>query len=94
MVATQQILSTDNRMEGVQMGNELVLFGTDGAVIPTTPVTYSVTGSGNVHHLLTDMQSGRTYQLKVNGVVTGSVQASSKGTLSFSTAAGVTVTLS
>lgn len=94
MVATQQVLSTDSRMEGVQMGNEVVLFGVDGAVSAATPINYSITGSGSVNHLLTDMQPGRSYQLSVNGVAAGSVTASSQGALSFSTAGGATITLS
>jgi hypothetical protein len=93
MIATQSIMSADGRMEGVQMGNELVLFGTDGAVDPSNPVTYTATGTGTVKHLLTDMQPGRSYQLRVNGANLGTVRASGQGTLSFSTVAGGTITL-
>ena len=93
MVDSQQVVSADGRMEGVQMGNQVVLFGTDGAVDPANPINYSVAGSGTVDHLLTDMQPGRTYQLKVNGVAVGPVHASSQGTLSFSTPGGATINL-
>ena len=95
MVASQMVVSTDGRMEGVQMGNQLVLFGTNGPVDPATPIAYSAAGgSGTVEHLLTDLQAGRSYQLRVNGALVGSFQASSQGTLSFSTAGGATIQLS
>lgn len=97
MVSTQQVVSSDGRMEGVQMGGNVVLFGTDGAVVPAGgAVTYSVTGSVGLDHLLTDLQPGRVYQLEVNGAATGSVTASDQGTLAFTTSAtgAVTVRLS
>jgi hypothetical protein len=53
MVATSQVVSTDGRMEGVQMGSQLVLFGTDGPVSPAAgPVTYTVSGAAAVSHPL------------------------------------------
>ena len=50
MAATSDVRSTDGRMEGVQIGNQLVLFGADGSPTPTrstrTPARRSPTGSG------------------------------------------------
>jgi hypothetical protein len=85
MVATQQVTSTDGRMEGVQMANQVVLFGTDGAVSPASGITYNATGSASLSHLLTDLQPGRAYQVTVNGSPVGTLAASNQGTLSFTT---------
>lgn len=96
MDATNHILTTDGRMEGTQMGNQLVLFGVAaGSVDLTTPVTYNLSGSNSVSNLLVDLQAGGIYQIKVDGTNIGNVTASSQGTVSFTTAAGakqVTVT--
>ncbi|HVV72724.1 MAG TPA: PKD domain-containing protein, partial [Verrucomicrobiae bacterium] len=55
MVSTTRISSADHRMEGVQMGAYLVLFGADGPLIPFSgSLTYTVTGTSTVIHLLTD----------------------------------------
>ncbi len=95
MVDTSRVESTDGRVEGVQMGDEVVLFGTDGLVNPADgAITYSVTGAASLRHLLTDLEPGRTYQLEVNGVATGPVTATDQGTLSFTTAATGSVTIS
>lgn len=93
MVTTEQVVSTDGRMEGVKMGNQVVLFGTDGVVDPASIVSYDITGSGQVEHLLTDMVAGRAYQLRVNGALIGSVQASNQGILSFTTTSASSITL-
>ncbi|HEV2984699.1 MAG TPA: PKD domain-containing protein, partial [Vicinamibacterales bacterium] len=86
MVATTQVQSTDGRMEGVQMGNQLVLFGTAGPVDPTAgSITYKITGTAPVTQLLTDLQPGRAYQIKADGALVATLTASSQGTLSFST---------
>jgi hypothetical protein len=88
MDATEHVVSTDSRMEGTQIGNQLVLFGRDGTVDATTPVTYAVSSSAAVQNLLVDLQPGRTFQVKANGVVIATVTASSQGTVSFTTPAG------
>jgi PKD repeat protein len=93
MVATQQILSTDLRMEGVQMADQVVLFGRNGDVDPATPETYQISGTAPVHHLLTNMQAGRTYQIMANGALVATVTASSQGTLSFTTTPSGTQTI-
>jgi hypothetical protein len=93
---TEHLLTTDGRMEGTQIGNQLVLFGVAaGTVDLTTPVTYSLSGGNSVGNLLVDLQAGGIYQVKVDGTILGNVTASSQGTISFTTAAGaqqVTVT--
>jgi hypothetical protein len=89
MDATEHVLTTDGRMEGTQVGNQLVLFGVAaGAVSLTTPVTYSLSGTSSVSNLLVDLQASGVYQVKVDGTLLGNVTASSQGTISFTTAAG------
>jgi PKD repeat protein len=85
MVSTQQVLSADSRMEGVQMGNQLVLFGRNGDVDLSTPVTYQINSSSAVQHLLVNLKAGKTYKVYVNGTLTTTLAASSQGTLSFTT---------
>src|SRR5262249_33208264 len=58
MVSTQQIVSADSRMQGVEMGNQVVLFGSIGSVDLTTPVSYTITGTGPVQQLLTNLTPG------------------------------------
>jgi hypothetical protein len=58
--------SSDHRMAGVQMGNDLVLFGADAPLIPFTGMlTYTVTGSSPVIHLLTDLPANRTSRFQL-----------------------------
>jgi hypothetical protein len=83
MVATERLTSTDGRMEGVRMADQVVLFGRQGAVDPSSAVAYQLPG-GTFHNLLTDLQPGRSYQVTVNGVV-ATVTASTQGTLTFTT---------
>jgi hypothetical protein len=88
MDATEHVVTTDGRMEGAQIDNQLVLFGHDGDVDLQTPVTYTVNGSGSVEQLLTNLQAGQTYQVQVDGTAFTSVTASSAGTIRFTTPAG------
>ncbi len=91
MDPTEHILTTDGRMEGTQMGNQLVLFGyAAGTVDLTSSITYSPSGSGSVSNLLVDLQAGGMYQIEANGTNLGTVTASSQGTISFTTPAGTT----
>jgi hypothetical protein len=85
MAPTQHILSTDGRMEGVMVGDQVVLFGHNGDVDTSTPVTYQITGTGTVTHLLTNLKAGQSYQVLVNGTLATTVTASSQGTISFTT---------
>jgi hypothetical protein len=93
MDASQHVMSSDGRMEGVQIGNQVVLFGRNGDVDATTPVSYRITATGSVQHLLTNLAAGQNYQITVNGVVLETVAASSQGTLSFTTTTAGTLTL-
>jgi PKD repeat protein len=93
MDPTQHVLSTDQRMEGVQMGSDVVLFGRNGDVDLTTPVTYTFTGSASVQHLLTNLAAGANYQVTVNGTVLTTVTASAQGTITFTTTATGTATV-
>jgi hypothetical protein len=85
MDATTSILSTDGRLEGVQMGNQVVLFGRNGDLDPATPVTYAVNATGPLQHLLTNLRAGLSYLVQVNGTPLTTVTASAQGTLSFRT---------
>ena len=72
MVNTAPVYSSDNRMEGVQMGNNLVLFGADAPLNPFTgTITYTVTGSSPIVHLLTDLQPNHAFQVSAGGISMG-----------------------
>jgi hypothetical protein len=92
-ITTQQIVSTDGRMQGVAMGNQVVLFGSDGDVDLTTPVSYQTLKSGLVQQLLTNLSPGKHYQVTVNGSPGTTVTASSQGTISFTTTGSGTDTI-
>src|SRR4029077_9086004 len=89
MVSTLRVLSTNGAMEGVQEGSDLVLFGVNGP-INATSISYSVSGSGSVYNLLTDLQPNQAYKISANGVVLTTLTASAQGTISFTTPAGTT----
>jgi hypothetical protein len=84
MVATAFVRSTDNRLEGVQMGTNVVLFGADAVLNPFTgTLSYTVTGSSLIHHLLTDLPPNRACQVSAGGVPLGTIPTSAQGALSF-----------
>jgi hypothetical protein len=84
MVATAFLRSTDNRLEGVQMGTNVVLFGADSVLNPFTgTLSYTVTGSSPIHHLLTDLPPNRACQVSAGGVPLGTITTSAQGALSF-----------
>jgi hypothetical protein len=85
MVSTSMVATTDGRMEGVLMDTQVVLFGKDGNVDLTRPVTYSITANGNINHLLTNLSAGHTYTVTFNGSTLATVTASSQGTANYST---------
>ncbi len=88
MDATTQVASRDGRMQGAQIGNQLVLFGRDGDVNLTTPVTYALTGNAAVDNLLTNLKPGQTFQVRADGRLLATLRSSSQGTLHFTTPAG------
>jgi PKD repeat protein len=84
MVPTAPVYSSDQRMEGVQMGTNVVLFGSDALLNPFTgTVSYTVTGTSPVIHLLTDLQPNHAFQITAGGIPVGTISSSAQGTLSF-----------
>ncbi len=64
MVATMSIRSADNRMEGVQMGTDVVMFGSDAPLNPFTgTISYTVSGSSPIVHLVTDLPPSHSFQI-------------------------------
>jgi PKD repeat protein len=83
-VTTAPVFSSDHRMEGVQLGNSLVLFGADAPLVPfNSTLTYTVTGSSPVVHVLTDLPPNRAFQVSAGGNLLGTFTASPQGTLLF-----------
>jgi PKD repeat protein len=94
MVTTTSIYSTDNRMEGVQMGNNVVMFGSDATLSPFTgTISYTVNGTGPIVHLLTDLQPNHGFQVAAGGTSLGTVTSSGQGTLTFTNAAAGSQTI-
>ena len=87
MDATSHIVSTDQRMEGIQIWNQVVLFGRNGDVDLTTPVDYQA-GSGTVTHYVVNLKANQAYQVSVNGSAPISLTASANGVLSFNSNSG------
>jgi len=84
MVTTASVRSSDNRMEGVQIGASIVLFGSDAPLNPFTgTITYTVTGVTPVIHLLTDLPANHAFQISAGGTPLGTFVSSLQGTLSF-----------
>jgi len=94
MVNTTPIYSTDNRMEGVQMGNNVVMFGSDTVLSPFTgTITYTVNGSGPIVHFLTDLQPNHAFNVTAGATALGTINSSAQGTLSFTNAASGSQTI-
>src|SRR6185437_4754845 len=86
MVNTAAIYSTDNRMEGVQMGTNVVMFGSDATLNPFTgTITYVVNGSSPMTHLLTDLPPNHSFALSAGGAFVGNITSSAQGALLFTT---------
>jgi len=82
---TRHIVSSDTLMEGVQLGDYVVLFGRDGEPEFDKPISYTINGHNKIHHLLTNLASGRRYSIKATGTDPITITASSQGTATFST---------
>jgi len=94
MTNTAPIYSTDGRMEGVRMGNNLVMFGADAALNPfTNSISYTVSGSSPVSHLLTDLQPNHAFQVSAGGNSVGTFTSSAQGTLTFTNTPAGTQTI-
>jgi hypothetical protein len=85
MAAARHVRTGDSRMEGAQLGDHLVLFGSEGPVDLGKPVTYELTGKGKVHHLLVNLPAGKNCRIKVDGKAGEAVTASPQGTIAFTT---------
>jgi hypothetical protein len=60
------------------------MFGSDAPLNPLTgTITYTVTGSSPVIHLLTDLQPSHAFQVTAGGTPLGTLTSSPQGTLSF-----------
>lgn len=87
MVNTVALYSTDNRMEGVQMGNNAVMFGSDTVLSPFTgSISYTVNGSGPIIHFVTDLQPNHGFSVTAGGSSLGTITSSGQGTLTFTNA--------
>src|SRR5262249_16012468 len=89
----QHLLSSDQRLEGAQIGDRVVLFGRDGDVDLATPVSYQVTGNGLVQQLVTNLEPGVVYQVQADGAPLPTVTASAQGTIVFATSGSGTQTI-
>jgi hypothetical protein len=83
MDPVRHVVSLDRAMEGVRLGNQLVLFGVDGDLKPGTSVRYEASGDAGLHHLLVNLRPGQKYQVKVNGSPLPAVTATEQGTIAF-----------
>jgi hypothetical protein len=86
--AVRHIISAGGNMEGAQISNQVVLFGFNGDLPAGAVVSYSFNGRGKVQHLLVNLVAGQTYKVIAKGQ-TQLATASRQGTLTFTTAAGV-----
>jgi hypothetical protein len=91
--ASQHVLSGDGRLEGVEIGGQVVLFGRDGDVDLSTPSSYTISGSGPVSQLVTNLQAGGVYQVTADGQVVATVTASAQGTINFTASPNGTQTI-
>lgn len=83
----RHVTSSDSRLEGAQVGKQVVLFGRDGKVPADASLTYEVSAADSLRHLLTDLPPGRKYHVKVGGTVRATATTSAQGTLAFTTSA-------
>jgi hypothetical protein len=79
----RHVTSIGSLLEGVQVGDRVVLFGRDGEVPVGKAITYEVSTAKSCRHLLTDLPRERKYQVKVGGTVRETTTTSNQGTLSF-----------
>jgi hypothetical protein len=83
-VSFTPIFSSDYSAEGEQVADWVALFGKDGPI--TTAITYAVSGSSAIHHVVVDLVPGKTYAIAVDsGSGQQSVTASAQGVLTFVT---------
>jgi hypothetical protein len=93
MDPTTHIESADQKIEGVQIGAYVVLFGRNGSVSGGTSYAYSAATGAITTHYISDLSPGTTYAL--TGADEASATASAQGVLSFtSTGTGVSAVIS
>jgi hypothetical protein len=88
MDSSRAAQSDDGRLEGVQIGANLVLFSKDGSADSSSTIAYTVTGAGPIRHLLVGLNPSQLYHVTVNRV-TADHTADDQGTISFTTGQGV-----
>jgi hypothetical protein len=81
----RHVLSKDGRMEGVQMGASLTLFGREEGFRLRGPLSYDIEGKAPVQHLVANLEPGARYAVRTNGAEVTSVVASGQGTIFFTT---------
>jgi hypothetical protein len=82
MVNTVRVVSADGKMEGVKIGNSLVLFGKNGVLDPAIDtISYTLSDPQPAMAVFVDLQPGQTYQVVVNGR-TKNFTANAQGTIS------------
>ena len=75
-------------MEGVQMGNHAVMFGSDTTLSPFAgTISYTVNGSAQIVHLIADLQPNHSFSVTAGGTPLGTITSSGQGTLSFTNTA-------
>ena len=79
MVATSRVSSSGGGLEGVLMGDVIVLFGDAKGL--ADPETYAFTHAGPLTHYIAGLPPNRRYTL--SGAVSGQVTTSSAGVLAF-----------
>ena len=87
MAPTQHLVSSDGHMEGVQVGNRVVLFAVQGEVPVKGSIRYEIAGSGAVQHLLTNLHAAVKYAVRPESGDAVTLTASPQGTITFTTSA-------
>jgi PKD repeat protein len=83
MDANARVASSDGKIEGAKIGNDIVMFGTYGALSGSTSYSFTATNGVTITHYITDLTASHTYTL--TGAVQGTATASSQGVLTFTT---------
>ncbi|MDB5357479.1 MAG: hypothetical protein JWN24_3932 [Phycisphaerales bacterium] len=83
MDASSHVESGDGKVEGVQIGAYVVLFGKNGAVSGGTSYSVTAAAGQTMTHYLSDMTPGATYTM--TGANQGSATADGQGVLTFTT---------
>ncbi|MCY2990402.1 MAG: hypothetical protein NTY19_21370 [Planctomycetota bacterium] len=85
MTSARHVSAERDVMEGIQLGDCLVLFGAAGQVSRQAVIKYSVDGPGVIRHLLVDLPPGQQYRIRIQGAADQHVVALPTGVVSFAT---------